>query len=794
MPVRLRAATSRILTEAGYPPGDIVRDYLFTCVSDDGILSNQQADLVAFGSAPHDMRSACIGLKLIAPGQDGRPVLRDMRYLGAPLALLGVQDNVQAYAIRPSGDPELLASVPLSQWEGHLRGRLDELSPTSISAAKRGLKPLDFVDAGLMSWAEDVTESALTSLLEGLLARSCDSLPGAHRDRPAARRAVLRLVFGLFACRVLEDKKVIPAASDPEGALDLARKRFSSSIDPALATARALPKGLANQVLDELRSRFAFASLTSRMLGHAYENALVTPSLRRDLGIYYTPACVADYILDKLPVEGIAPLDRILLDPCCGSGSFLLAGYRRLSGIAPGDWSPSRRHRYLQERIVGVDLDEFAREVANLALLLADVECRNGWKVLPGDARLLVPSQIGSRPSIVVTNPPFREIKKGKRRELSAEILSRAVDLLVPGGLIGVIMPQSFLDSGSARETRVKMLDCGDILEIYTLPGDLFRSNADTAVLLFRKATKGGKLPPPSVVTVRQLRAKSISQFQRAREFTRTFSDDPGRWKTDPDRKLAISPFGHIWERIEKAFAPLGSLARIRTGLQVRKEDTASVSTMRRADDVPLLERLDVLHPFALVAGEDSDRIRWLHYGEQLRRKADEDLFRSPKVLLNSNRNPGCSWRLVAAVDRQRFFFTDNFHGIAASSPQDVALEEIAAVLNSPLANAWFDSHCRKRKVVLRVLRALPFARLPEFLRRDLVGVVKELENAVRDQWQRAVKGLFHKGSGCVSDVGRLLAEVDALVYRAYGLSPAEQQAMDRFMRADTRPPLIPEA
>ena len=38
-------------------------------------------------------------------------------------------------------------------------------------------------------------------------------------------------------------------------------------------------------------------------------------------------------------------------------------------------------------------------------------------------------------------------------------------------------------------------------------------------------------------------------------------------------------------------------------------------------------------------------------------------------------------------------------------------VEEVVAVLNSPVANAWYDAHSRNRKIVIATLRELPFPR-----------------------------------------------------------------------------------
>src|SRR5262249_55922545 len=135
-----------------------------------------------------------------------------------------------------------------------------------------------------------------------------------HQDSDAANRAALRLVFQLFTCRVLEDKGVISPSTDPEQSLRLAKSAFSDNIDAGVTSSRYVTRALVDHIHSTLRSRFAFSSLTSAMLGHAYERSLITPTLRRERGVFYTPPAVTRYILSRLPLE-VLPFDRrVFLD------------------------------------------------------------------------------------------------------------------------------------------------------------------------------------------------------------------------------------------------------------------------------------------------------------------------------------------------------------------------------------------------------------------------------------------------------------------------------------------------
>lgn len=86
---------------------------------------------------------------------------------------------------------------------------------------------------------------------------------------------------------------------------------------------------------------------------------LVDPGTRRRIGEYYTPLWVVEMILSRFDLRG-----RIVLDPFCGSGTFLVAAFHRK--VEEGE-DPEEA---LQE-LVGFDINPLAVAVARAELVLA---------------------------------------------------------------------------------------------------------------------------------------------------------------------------------------------------------------------------------------------------------------------------------------------------------------------------------------------------------------------------------------------------------------------------------------
>lgn len=182
--------------------------------------------------------------------------------------------------------------------------------------------------------------------------------------------------------------------------------------------------GVFKQIIKNLYypdSPYEFSVLSPEILGNVYEQFLgkvirLTPGHRAKVeekpevkkagGVYYTPQYIVEYIVentvgklckDKTPKK-ISNLR--ILDPACGSGSFLLGAYNYLlqwhldyytnlkdkkrlkNEIYKGknnEWhlTVKEKKRILLNNIYGVDIDHQAVEVTKLSLLLKVLEGEN---------------------------------------------------------------------------------------------------------------------------------------------------------------------------------------------------------------------------------------------------------------------------------------------------------------------------------------------------------------------------------------------------------------------------------
>ena len=155
-------------------------------------------------------------------------------------------------------------------------------------------------------------------------------------------------------------------------------------------------------------ARFRLRDVQSDVLKALYES-LMDPEQRHDLGEYYTP----DWLAAKVTAAAFnAPLTQRVLDPACGSGTFLFHAIRRLraAGAAAG-WDAGRRVAACTTLVRGLDVHPVAVIIARVTWLLAlgeDIHDRREDIHVPvflGDALQWNISQVGDSREVRVTVP-----------------------------------------------------------------------------------------------------------------------------------------------------------------------------------------------------------------------------------------------------------------------------------------------------------------------------------------------------------------------------------------------------
>lgn len=178
-------------------------------------------------------------------------------------------------------------------------------------------------------------------------------------------------------------------------------------------------EALVRRIMAHVR-RFRLREVESDVLKILYES-LIDRDERHGLGEYYTP----DWLAAKIVRHAVdRPLEQKVLDPACGSGTFLFHAVRRVIAEAEeAGMAAATRAAEATTLVAGTDIHPVAVIIARVTYLLALAPAlagRSGELSIPvflGDAMQLSISQVMSGKELVirVPPPPAGEGKSGEK-------------------------------------------------------------------------------------------------------------------------------------------------------------------------------------------------------------------------------------------------------------------------------------------------------------------------------------------------------------------------------------------
>lgn len=287
------------------------------------------------------------------------------------------------------------------------------------------------------------------------------------------------------------------------------------------------------------------AALHGDVIGAFFEEILRS-GFKQDKGMYFTHANLVWFILEAIDLGQLTqdkwraathPNDRLpyVIDPSCGSGTFLLRAMQMISSaIRDNRFSLVQTQdddRYFQSHLSDNNPNEWAKDylygcdpkfvmavTAKVNMVLHGDGSAHVYKwdalrplsdgpdrrlqPLPDNHRSVPPSRYKADMSeqfdAVVSNPPFgitlapETAKKvhssfthGASTSSESLFIERYAQLLKPRGRLGVVVPESLLNAGDYRETRLLLYRFFHIRAVVSLPRNLFVETPTLTSLLF---------------------------------------------------------------------------------------------------------------------------------------------------------------------------------------------------------------------------------------------------------------------------------------------------------------------
>jgi len=766
----------------GYSGSLQKEDYIFADILVPAY-SLSSVSLAAFAQEPPSYRNACFGV-VKANGLSGESLVSQYRSLGAPQIIEIEERGLRRWRMTSVGNPIFLEYVDADHITGLFEAHKTDWSPEHILRAKSiGAKELegqlDFFDIGLIPLIDSQVQTKLDSLLRRTVALTMKEYQERNPDRPLDHAGLVRLLFRLIAAKLLGDRKH-PGnwlEEDPKQVIESVQNfYFRDSISSAVLGDEAVQR----VAWSNIRSAFHFQNLSVEALAYVYENTFVTGELRKKYGIHSTPPQIAEYMAHQIPFEQIDQERRFVFEPFAGHAVFLVATMRRLRELMPVSMGHKERHEYFIQRLCGIEKDDFAREVGRLSLMLADYPNPDGWRLLEGDvfSDNRVDTEIG-KADVILCNPPFEDFTLEQRKiygkiksvHKPGEILWRVCENPNPPRFLGFVLPRSFINGVHYNSLRTLISSHYHQLELVALPDHVFRhSDAETVLLIAEKKGEARKIN----ILNKEVLPKDLPKFLTQGMTSTSHERQVPVNKVATDPQIWDPPLSQVWEYLEY-YARLGSIAEVHRGIEyninVRENREKLVSKFPQDGFLRGLDNVgENIEPYIV-----RDTV-FLNMSQGLMRtNANKLQWAKPKVIANAHRLSRGPWRIAAVPDEDGLVCYHNFHGIWPVGESH--LEVIAAILNSPVANAYLATHERvdNRK---NSVENIPIPQLGDTETQTLINLVYSYIE-LKNKW----KTNLLEGDDAKENSKLLIMQIDAILLKAYDLPPKlERQLLDYFI------------
>ncbi len=517
-----------------------------------------------------------------------------------------------------------------------------------------------------------------------------------------------------------------------------------------------------------------FSQITKDILGRAYEQH-ISKKERKELGQFYTPDFVIDYILDRM---SLSP-DKKILDPACGSGGFLIKAYDRLREMYRNEgWEENSIHsNILNKNLYGVDINPFATQLTVMNLFLKDLDhpaahvniaegdslerMENSFdfdyfekdspvnKVTNSNKRYSHGMILKQMPfDIVVGNPPYisfgvrgsRDLAKKKSNWLellrekypnSAEykisiyaiFLQRGIELLKPGGKLGFIVPDSFLLGRYFSKLRKYILNNCAIEEVTLFLKDFWKYGmvGRPVVIILRKESnekerKANELTAKLYATSDDIAQNKFKSYSYSQSYFEKTTHNRFRLFFDRASKSFVT-------KMEKDVVSLSEIIHFSSGL-IGKEKKGKIVSQKKYNDSWLR---------GLVNGGEVTRYSTLYKGnfilfDTTKLKSgfkDANYFES-KIFVRKTGDA-----IVATLDRKNLLCLDNLH-VGNLINREYNLSYIVAILNSKLMNKYYSNISLEQGRVMaqtdiETIEQLPIKRASKITQRKIVRLVEKI-------------------------------------------------------------------
>lgn len=440
-------------------------------------------------------------------------------------------------------------------------------------------------------------------------------------------------------------------------------------------------------------------------------------------GVFYTPESISYRIIhDNLRK------DEIILDPCCGSGSFLLQAL--LKKIKDGD-------KAISSCLYGFDVDPIAVHICRLNLLLIGknrfenfprISVKNVLNSIVSNEKLL-PYKV----DLIATNPPWGANLTISQKELFCGsdsfslFLRMAVDNARVLGKFAFLLPESFVDVSAHSSIRKKLFSESSDITVTKL-GKAFSGMLTNVVLL--EAKIGGFRSNQRITLCTDVAETTVAcdEVLSTKFSELVFNLDSKKQKVIDK----IYSFNHKFLGPESSYS-LGIVTGNNSKLVLDTKTLGTEGVLKGKD----------IQPFKFV--EPSSFIKFNRM--EFQQCSDESYFRAKEKLIYRF----ISDKLIFSYDNKQTLTLNSANFIIPNI--GIPVKVVLAILQSSISQFIFITKFNSVKILKKHLQALPIFVFPEEFNTKIESMVEDYI------------------SGNSNNSKELLEKINAIIYQLIGLS-----------------------
>jgi len=508
-------------------------------------------------------------------------------------------------------------------------------------------------------------------------------------------------------------------------------------------------------------------------LGILFEKLLEEQD-KKNLGQFYTPQIVVDYIIDYLKIHK----NSKILDPTCGCGIFLVSMYNYLKF--------KKKYQNVLGNLYGVDLNDSAAKITRLNLWFRDSRTRSNLNLLENNIR--IGNSIVENKSIckkafnwnkefsgifeqggfdfIIGNPPYVTLKNGSDYDINdmnfrnisngstnaaSLIVAKSFELLKDNGVMAFVLPKTMLRVNSYSKLRSHILNRAKILHILNLGSGFKGVKGEQIVLFLQKSDSNND---ENQISIRVISDKCLD-YKSAKEFTISQSV----FKKYNNFLIFDNPkIYSLIDKIESNGQLLSEISDIFRGFSV-SPTSKCVSEKKTGSGLPIVKGNNI-EKFRFKNGYfiDSSRIKL----SQIKL----GLMQNNKIIMQNIFS--CEAGLISAVDYKKHLTFDTVTNIILKDKK-IQIKYMHGLLNSKLINFYLMYAIYNKSKLTMHTDKIYLGKIPiiEASKRNQEKIIKIVELIERNP--QMIK--LH------------LADLDKQVYRLYNVNKSEIGLIDSSLK-----------